>query len=87
MPSPREVALWMVEELRRDGTLNQDVCAPSLAERFGDEFVYVNARGNLAISREVLSVFRELTNETAVWVGAERAWRWREEYDPPGRRA
>ena len=52
---------------------------------FGDDFVYINENGNLAIEKKVLNVFRKLTDDSVVWSRGERMWRLREENDEPGR--
>jgi len=85
--TPVDVARWMHERLREQRFLPQEQVVYEIASRFGDDFVYTNANGNLAIDRRVLSVFRKLTPENVVWENGERMWRFREPYDPPGRRA
>lgn len=76
----------MAEELRRVRYLYQETVVYDIQSRFGDEFVYINENGNLAISREILQEFRKLTEDTVVWERGERYWRFRESYDSPGRR-
>jgi hypothetical protein len=66
--------------------LYQEVIVYDIAQNFGDEFVYTNQNGNLAISRRVLEEFRKLTEATVVWERGERMWRKREPYDPPNKR-
>jgi hypothetical protein len=83
--TPQDVARWMLEEIRRDGILSQEVAAYAIAERFGEEFVYENENGNLAISVVVLGAFRGLSEATVVWSKQDRAWRVRGPYDEPGR--
>jgi len=56
-----------------------------LQQRYGDDFVYENAAGNLAISRKVLSEFRRLNKDCVVWERGERCWRPRETTDAVGR--
>ena len=65
--SPMEVAEWMFEELRREKYLYQETVVYDIEDKFGNEFVYINENGNLAIDRKVLKAFRELTEDTAVW--------------------
>ena len=84
--TPSDVAAWMAEELDRVEYLYQETAVYEIQTRFGDEFVYTNDNGNLAISREVLREFRKLTADTVVWERGERYWRFRESYDSPGRR-
>ena len=72
----------MAEELRRERVLYQDDAAYGLQQRFGDTTVYVNRNGNLAIQPDVLKAFKKETGEAVVWDRGERAWRYREAYDP-----
>jgi hypothetical protein len=59
----------------------------SMERQFGEPFVHVKDNGNLAIARDVLDAFRELTAETVVWDRSEKAWRLRAPKDPAGRLA
>lgn len=86
MVSDLEVAEWMLAELDKNQILYQETAVCDIQEKFGDSFVYDNQNGNMAISREVLSEFRKLTNDRVIWVRGERYWRFREKYDEPGRR-
>jgi hypothetical protein len=81
-----EVARWMLEQIKKDGTLYQDQAAYEIASKFGEQFTYMNENGNLAIDRTVLKHFRRLTDETVVWERGYRLWRKREQGDTPGRR-
>ena len=85
MATPREVADWMLEQLKRDDTLHQESAVGDIEDEFGDEFVYENENGNLAISKPVLAEFRKLTGRTVIWSRSERLWRFRERHDEPGR--
>ncbi len=82
MPSPSDAATWMASKLREDGVLYQSEAAYGLKRDFGDDFVYVNRNGNLAVNSEVLQAFRTITGEAVVWDRKERAWRFRQGYDP-----
>ena len=86
MPTPTDVAEWMLAELRRDKVLLQSDAAYTISEKFGEEFVYTNQNGNLAIAKPVLKAFEGCTQEIAVWERGSRSWRMREPYDEPGRR-
>ncbi|MGH9514203.1 MAG: DUF6953 family protein [Terriglobales bacterium] len=88
MPTAKDVAEWMVEELQGDrlGTLIQEDAALDIEKKFGSEFTYLTDYGNSAIRRDVLREFRKLTKDWVVWDGGEKAWRKRERYDSPGRR-
>lgn len=81
----RKAAKAMLEVMNEyGGELRQDDAAMYLAQKFGEEFTYFNKNGNLAIKKEVLAEFRELTPDH-VWVKGRRYWRPREGNDDPGR--
>jgi len=86
MVTANDVARWMLSELEKDQILYQETAVSDIQEKFGDSFVYDNPNGNLAISKEVLAEFRELTNDRVVWVRGERYWRFREKHDDIGRK-
>jgi len=87
MPAtPEEIAEWMVTALERDEFLYQGTVVYEIAQRFGDEFTYINPNGNLAIDRRVLKAFGKLTKDTVIWEKGERVWRKRHEADEEGRR-
>lgn len=86
MTDALKVAGWMLRELDREEALYQDVVAFEIKSRFGEEHVYINRNGNLAISKEVLSEFRKLTGMSVVWVRGERYWRRRDDHDHPNSR-
>ena len=77
----------MLEELKLQRYLYQDVAAYGIVERFGPEFVYHNANGNLAIDKRVLAEFRVITKDVVVWERGEKLWRFREVHDESGRQA
>jgi hypothetical protein len=86
MTTPKDVAQWMLEELKRETYLYQNMVVYDIEEKFGEEFTYINDNGNPAIDQRVLKEFRKLTEQTVVWERGERLWRLREDYDDPGRR-
>jgi len=49
MASATDVAKWVVQELNKTGYLPQSDAAYDIQDKFGDEFVYDNENGNLAI--------------------------------------
>lgn len=77
----------MVAELNRTRFLDQATTVYQIRTRFGPKFTYDNEAGNLAIGRDVLREFRKLTAGTVVWESGEKVWRFRETYDPPGRKS
>jgi len=86
-PTPKTVAEWMAAELHSRRELHQEDAAYHIQQHLGDEFVYINDNGNLAIDRTVLAEFRKLTAADTVWVRPERYWRKRESFDDPRKRA
>jgi len=85
MPSPSDVARWMLAELDRERALYQEDIVWAISQKFGESFTYENQNGNLAIAKEVLSEFRKLTGGSVVWVKGDRYWRFREDHDGKGR--
>lgn len=84
----KDIADWMLEELQRnDGYLYQHEIVEDIEEKFGEQFVYENDNGNLAISKKVLNEFKKLTQKSVVWERGEKCWRLREEFDDPDRRS
>jgi uncharacterized protein YaaR (DUF327 family) len=79
MSSPTAIAKWMYSQLEEYDTLYQDEIAEEIQDRFGEEFVSEDARGNLAIKKNVLKEFAALIEDTAVWDKKERMWRMRDE--------
>jgi hypothetical protein len=76
----------MVRELRQVEFMAQIVVAWEIERRFGGRFIYFNANGNPAISREVLKAFDAMTGEGVVWENRERLWRYRRPDDLAGRK-
>jgi len=76
MTTSADVAQWMVEQIEADprGRLDQWSAARRIRTDFGEEFVYTNDRGNVAISRAVLGAFRAQTKGTVVWDRWDQAW-------------
>lgn len=83
--TPADVARWMFDELSREGFLGQATAAVEIAHRFGQQFVYENARGRPAIAHDVLVAFKALSGDVVVWCRRGRFWRPRRPEDSPGR--
>ncbi len=73
MPTAEDVAAWMLEELQREKVLYQEAVVSEIETRFGEEFTYANANGNLAIAKRVLEEFRVLSGERVGYLGTRRA--------------
>lgn len=85
--TPRDIAEWMAEEVRRKKELYQEDTAWHIKNHFGDDFVYINVNGNYAIDKKILTEFRKLTEKDVVWVRGGRYWRLRASYDDPEKRS
>ncbi len=74
---PATVAAWMAEQLRIKNGLSHRTVIAYIRHEFGGEHLYVNANGNVAISKDVLIEFHHLAGGSVVWNGAKRYWRIR----------
>lgn len=75
MATPKAIAEWMLEELKRETILSQEVVAHEVSLLFGEEFTCINANGTLALDESVLLEFRKLAENMVVSIGGERVWR------------
>lgn len=80
-----DAAYWLKEHAELPFGISQEDAVSGIQEKFGEDFLFENDSGNLAISRVVLQIFRSLTQETVVWDKSERSWRPREQIDMAGR--
>lgn len=83
--NPDDVARWMLNRIENGEELYQQDVVYEISEQFGEQFVYDNERGNLAIDKKVLAAFRKISEEKVVWEKGMRMWRKRQDYDEPGR--
>lgn len=86
MSNKKDVAEWMLSELKKVKNLDQEVAVYKIRQNFGNDFVYQNENGNPAIDKGVLKEFRKLTEGKVVWDRGYKQWRFRKEYDPEGSR-
>ncbi len=82
--SEKDVAQWMYDQVQK-GSLYQDDAVWKIRKKFGKDFAYDNANGNLAINKAVLKEFNALSKKDVVWSRGERLWRMRTPKDKPGR--
>ena len=75
MAKPQDVADWMMQQIEAAPYVYQETIVYKIKRQFGEEFVYTNENGNLAISREVLKTFRKLSEGRVVWERSDRSWR------------
>lgn len=92
MPTPLEIARWMVAKLEENDILLQVEIVAEIEELFGPDYVYFSDYGEKSIDRRILYQFRKLTADDVVWItrhggvfwsGAH--WRRREPGDDSGR--
>jgi len=81
--SATSVAEWMAAQLEQSDHLFQETVAQEIVARFGKEFIYLNANGNLGVRKNVLTAFKKLTGDAVVWEGRARIWRKRTDNDKP----
>lgn len=84
--TPEGIAQWMLGLIEQDKRLYQADAVREIAERFGDEFTYLNDNGNPAIDKRILRAFRKVSGDTVVWERWDFSWRKRETGDAPGRK-
>lgn len=83
--TPLEAAQWMVDQLNSRQILDQEQAVYALY-KLDKSLTYQNDNGNLAIAKPVLAEYRKLTETMdVVWSRSERQWRFRKQYDKPGR--
>ena len=75
MTTAKDVADWMFAELTASKYLEQSAAVHEIYQKFGEQFVYDNENGNLAIDKKVLSEFKKVHQGKAEWDRSERAWR------------
>lgn len=71
----KSVAEFMINEILEKGYVYQEYLVHDIQEKFGEEYVYVNENGNLAISKKVLNEFKKLKEVNGIeWDNRERCW-------------
>jgi hypothetical protein len=73
--TPSEVAQFMLDSMGDKSWLYQETIVQKIKRECGEEHVWRNPNGNLAIKPNVLAAFRKLTEGKLVWSRGERAWR------------
>lgn len=74
----------MEERLEKSRALYQSHVVHEIEWRFGSEHVYTNKNGNLAIDKDVLEKFKEITLGQVMWEPGERYWRPKLPHEPDG---
>jgi hypothetical protein len=83
----QDVVDWMLDKVETEKILYQSEAARHIQKAFGEKFTYLNDNSNIAISKDVLKVFRAVSMKTVVWNRREYLWRPRKLDDPLNRRA
>ena len=72
----KQVAEWMVEEIRFRGILRQEEAIAHVREHFGEHFIFVNENGNASLEKEVKKEFRKLHKGRIAWDRDGFMWGW-----------
>ena len=71
----KSVAEFMINEILEKGYVYQEYLVHDIQEKFGDDFVYINENGNLAISKKVLNEFKKLKEQNNIeWDRSDKSW-------------
>lgn len=71
----KTVAEFMINEIIEKKYAYQEYLVHDIRTKFGDEFVYENENGNLAISKNVLKEFKKLKEENGIeWDRSDKSW-------------
>jgi len=85
MAITKDVAQWLFDTVLDKKHLEQEVAVYNIKDEFGDDFVYTNDNGNLAIEKKVLNAFNKLSGDKVVWSRGEKAWMPRQKFHSPDR--
>jgi len=72
----KQVAEWMVEEIRFRGILRQEEAIAHVREHFGEAFIFVNENKNASLEKEVKKEFRKLHRGQIAWDRDGFMWAW-----------
>lgn len=77
MTNAPDIAQWLMDEIKAKGRTRsyQNALVRKLREKFGDEWVYKNHNGNMAIDRRVLSALKPLKTPNVLWERSDQSWR------------
>ena len=71
----KDVAGFMLEEIKKNGSLPQVGLADVIKEKFGNEFVFETTHKTFVIDRKVLREFNKLKGDDIVWDKDRCCWR------------
>ena len=71
----KSVAEFMINEILEKGYVYQEYLVHDIQEKFGEEYVYVNENGNVAISKKVLNELKKLKDVNGIeWDRSDKSW-------------
>ena len=73
--SVKDVAGFMLNEIKKNGSLPQVGLADVIRDKFGKEFVFETAHKTLTIDRKVLREFNKIKGDDIVWDKDRCCWR------------
>ena len=75
MANTKDVAQFMFDKLNESNSLYQYDIVHDIETTYGDEFVYENENGNMAIEKKVLTAFNKFKKDNDIeWDRSEKAW-------------
>lgn len=75
----KEIAVWLINEIKRNGRLSRSTAAKNIDKMYGQEFLDITNRGNQTIGSEVLHQFRELKDDSISWNVGEQVWTYQQD--------
>ncbi len=73
--SVKDVAGFMLEELKKNGSLPQVGLVDIIKDKFGDAFVFKTTHGTLTIDRKVIKEFNKIKGDDILWDKYRCCWR------------
>lgn len=72
----QDVATWMVEVIKEQGSLQQVDAIAYVRTHFGEAHVFVNENGHASLSKDVKKAFRKLHAGRIAWDRDHFFWAW-----------
>jgi hypothetical protein len=77
----KEIAKWLYDKIMSEGDVYQSEAVQEIAEKFGEDYTYLNENDNPAIDRKVLEEFRKLKHSDIEWDRSSFYWHKKTELD------
>lgn len=74
MHNPEHPARWMADRVESKGQLTRSDAATGVERHFGNEYLEVNAEGDIVVQRRVVAIFRAMTLPDVMWSKHSKAW-------------